>query len=84
MDPDLTQFQSPDDIEKAEKLSREGNQPPADVPGYIIHSMIGSGAYGEVWSGTDRNTGRKVAIKFYSRRSSVDFSLLSREVEKLA
>lgn len=46
--------------------------------------MIGSGAYGEVWSGTDRNTGRRVAIKFYSRRSSVDFSLLTREVEKLA
>lgn len=84
MDQDLTQFQSPDDIEKAEKLSREGNQPPSDVPGYVIHGMIGSGAYGEVWSGTDRNTGRKVAIKFYSRRSTVDFSLLSREVEKLA
>lgn len=84
MDQDLTQFQSPDDIERAEKLSREGNQPPAEVPGYEIHGMVGSGAYGEVWSGTDKNTGRKVAIKFYSRRSSVDFSLLTREVEKLA
>ena len=84
MDQDLTQYQSPDDFEKAEKLSREGSQPPGEVPGYEIHHLIGSGAYGEVWAGTDRNTGRKVAIKFYSRRSSVDFSLLSREVEKLA
>lgn len=84
MDQDLTEFQSPDDLEHAGKLSREGNQPPAEVPGYSIHALIGSGAYGEVWSGTDRNTGRKVAIKFYSRRSSVDFSLLTREVEKLA
>lgn len=84
MDQDLTQFQSPDDIEKAERLSREGNQPPAEVPGYEIHGLIGSGAYGEVWAGTDGNTGRRVAIKFYSRRATVDFSLLSREVEKLA
>ncbi|MEE2641231.1 MAG: protein kinase [Planctomycetota bacterium] len=84
MEQDLTQHQSPDDLQKAEKLSREGNQPPSEIPGYSIHSLIGSGAYGEVWSGTDRNTGRKVAIKFYSRRSAVDFSLLSREVEKLA
>ncbi|MEC9093022.1 MAG: protein kinase, partial [Planctomycetota bacterium] len=84
MDPDLTQFQSPDDQVRAEALSRKGNQPPAEVPGYTIDSLVGSGAYGEVWSGIDRNTGRKVAIKFYSRRSSVDFSLLTREVEKLA
>lgn len=84
MDADLTQFQSPDEQEQAEKLSREGNQPPADVPGYDIQVLVGSGAYGEVWSAVDRNTGRKVAIKFYSRRSAVDFSLLTREVEKLA
>jgi len=84
MDADLTQFQSPDEQERAEKLSREGNQPPADIPGYDIQVLVGSGAYGEVWSAIDRNTGRKVAIKFYSRRSAVDFSLLTREVEKLA
>ena len=31
----------------------------------------------------DQKTGRRVAIKFYTRKSSLDFSLLSREVEKL-
>ncbi len=32
----------------------------------------------------DRNTGRRVAIKFYTHRGGLDWSLLSREVEKLA
>jgi hypothetical protein len=53
------------------------------VPGYQTTKFIGAGAYGEVWAGVDRNTGRKVAIKFYAHRSGVDWSLLNREVEKL-
>ncbi len=57
---------------------------PAQVPGYLIRSFLGSGAFGEVWAGVDRKTGRNVAIKFYTRRSSLDLTLLSREVEKLA
>ncbi len=57
---------------------------PAQVPGYVIRSFLGSGAFGEVWAGVDRKTGRNVAIKFYTRRSSLDLTLLSREVEKLA
>ena len=32
----------------------------------------------------ERNTGRRVAIKYYSHRGGLDWSLLSREVEKLA
>jgi serine/threonine protein kinase len=32
----------------------------------------------------EQNTGRRVAIKFYSHRGGLDWSLLSREVEKLA
>ncbi len=58
--------------------------PPTEVHGYTIDSFLGSGAFGEVWSGIDRKTGRKVAIKFYTRRSSIDLTLLAREVEKLA
>ncbi len=41
-------------------------------------------AYGEVWVAIERNTGRRVAIKYYSHRGGLDWSLLSREVEKLA
>jgi serine/threonine protein kinase len=36
-----------------------------------------------VWVGADKNTGRRVAIKFYAHRSGVDWALISREVEKL-
>jgi hypothetical protein len=32
----------------------------------------------------EKNTGRRVAVKFYSHRGGLDWSLLSREVEKLA
>jgi eukaryotic-like serine/threonine-protein kinase len=83
MSGDQTQYQSGDDLRRARHLSMTRSHPPAEVPGYTVQRLLGSGAYGEVWSGIDRNTGRRVAIKFYTRRSNVDFSLLSREVEKL-
>ena len=53
------------------------------MPGYDLTRFLGSGAYGEVWIGLDRNTGRQVAVKFYQHRGGVDWALLSREVEKL-
>ncbi len=59
-------------------------QPPAQVPGYDLKGLLGAGAYGEVWVAVQRNTGRRVAIKFYAHRGGLDWSLLSREVEKLA
>ncbi len=80
---DQTQHQSTDERLKSEELSLKKTTPPAEVPGYVVQKFLGSGAYGEVWSGLDQNTGRKVAIKFYTRKGGVDVSLLSREVEKL-
>ncbi len=80
---DRTQDQSPDEQRKARELSLEPSRPPAQVPGYQLRKFLGSGAYGEVWSATDLNMGRSVAIKFYTRRSSADVQLLAREVEKL-
>lgn len=80
---DYTEQQSPADQARSKDLSLERTRPPTEVPGYQAQRFIGSGAYGEVWAGVDRNTGRKVAIKFYAHRRGVDWSLLSREVEKL-
>ena len=57
--------------------------PPSQVPGYELQSFLGRGAYGEVWSARDQKTGRSVAIKFYTHRSSTDIQLLAQEVEKL-
>ena len=79
-----TEHQSSDELSQAERLSLKKTSPPSEVPGYLIQQFLGSGAYGEVWVAIDQTTGRRVAIKFYTRRSSVDFALLSREVEKLA
>ncbi|MCA9179289.1 MAG: serine/threonine protein kinase [Planctomycetales bacterium] len=80
---DHTQAQSDDDRARAQQLSKEQRRPPADIPGYEIQRFLGAGAYGEVWVAMDRNTGRQVALKFYTHRGGLDWSLLSREVEKL-
>jgi hypothetical protein len=78
-----TAAQTPADQQRSKDLSLARSRPPLEVPGYQTQQFIGSGAYGEVWAALDRTTGRKVAIKFYLHRRGVDWSLLSREVEKL-
>src|SRR5262245_1708933 len=69
---------------RAAALSQPRLVPPAEVPGFQIERCLGSGAYGSVWLASERNTGKQVAIKFYSHRRGLDWSLLNREVEKLA
>ncbi|MFO0947896.1 MAG: serine/threonine protein kinase [Planctomycetota bacterium] len=72
------------DLEIAESLSLQSARPPALVSGYTPERLLGNGAYGEVWVAIDQNTSRRVAIKFYAHRGGLDWSLLSREVEKLS
>ena len=83
MTADHTQSQSDQEQRRAQDLSLTRTRPPTDVPGYEPRQFLGSGAYGEVWVALDQNTGRRVAIKFYAHRGGLDWSLLSREVEKL-
>ena len=83
MSSDRTEQQDSGQLRAARDLSLKPKSAPASVPGYTIESLLGSGAYGEVWAALDQKTGRRVAIKFYTRQTSLDFSLLSREVEKL-
>jgi hypothetical protein len=71
------------DREQARSLSLRGVRPPLRVPGYEQEAFLGHGAYGEVWVAVDSNSGRKVAIKFYTRRGGTDWAALAREVEKL-
>jgi len=78
-----TQPQSMEEQSQARRLSLQKTRPPAVLSNYQIERCLGSGAYGEVWVGIDRKTGRRVAIKFYTHRGGVDWSLLNREVEKL-
>jgi hypothetical protein len=53
------------------------------LPGYELRHRLGGGAYGEVWLAIQMNTGREVAIKFFSRHKGLDWPLLKREVGKL-
>jgi len=66
------------------EMSLKRTHPPTQVPGYEMDRFLGGGAYGEVWVAVEKNTGRRVAIKFYAHRGGLDWSLLSREGEKLA
>lgn len=84
MDLEQTQLQGQEAKLKSQQLSCRRTYPPTQVPGYDILNCLGQGAYGEVWVASERNTGRQVAIKFYVHRGGLDWSLLSREVEKLA
>lgn len=68
---------------RAEELSLRATVPPAQVPGYRLDRLLGQGAFGQVWVGSNLNTGRTVAIKFYLHRSGVNWSLLTREVKNL-
>lgn len=83
MSNDHTELQFGNDRLQARELSLRHTHPPARIPGYHLTRFLGSGAFGEVWIGLDRNTGRQIAVKFYQHQGSVDWSLLSREVEKL-
>ncbi len=80
---DRTQRQSTEEQHQARKRSQARTRPPLDLPGYEARQFLGAGAYGEVWVAIDQNTGRRVAIKFYTHHRGLDVSLLAQEVEKL-
>jgi hypothetical protein len=81
---DDTATQDAESVERAREQSALAGAPPAAIPGYRILKPIGEGKYGSVWLAREQNTGKHVAIKFYTHRRGVDWSLLGREVEKLA
>ena len=83
MSSDPTIPQSGGERRRSQELSLERTRPPCQVPGYEAQRFLGAGAYGEVWVALDRNTGVRVAIKYYAHRGGLDWSLLAREVEKL-
>ena len=79
-----TQLQSDDQLAQARALSSPEHPVLRSVPGYELRRYLGAGAYGEVWHAVEVNTGRLVAIKFFSHRGGLDWPLLTREVDKLA
>ena len=81
MPTDETQAHSSDALQSSPGDAAP-NAPPC-VPGYDTRQFLGKGAFGQVWVAVDKTTGRQVAIKFFSHRKALDWSSLSREVEKL-
>ena len=81
---DQTEIQNDDEREGARQLSLQGNDPPSEIEGYSFLRRLGTGAYGTVWLAREDHTGRMVAVKYYPHRRGLNWSLLNREVEKLA
>lgn len=81
---DQTPVQTDEQLEQSKLLSRTVAPRVDNVPGFELDRRLGEGAYGEVWLARELKTGKHVAIKFYSHRRGLDWSLLNREVEKLA
>ncbi len=65
-------------------LSLQPIETPPSVAGYEMLASLGEGSFGTVWLARELRTGKQVAIKFYTHRRGLDWSLLTREVEKLA
>ena len=83
-DGEATWVQDATEIRQSAELSLRRERPPAVVHGYEISHCLGEGAFGSVWLAREQNTGKRVAIKFYTHRRGLDWPLLNREVEKLA
>lgn len=79
-----TEIQDDDGQEEARKLSLADSGPPTEIDGYTVIRQLGMGAYGTVWLAREDRTGRMVAIKYYPHRRGLNWSILNREVEKLA
>jgi serine/threonine protein kinase len=82
---DQTPRQTDEQLERSRLLSEQApGTEGLKVPGFSLSERLGEGAYGEVWLAREDKTGKHVAIKFYTHRRGLDWSLLNREVEKLA
>ena len=53
------------------------------VGNYRVTKLLGEGGMGAVYLGEHPVIGRKVAIKFFTRATGLDFALLKQEVAKL-
>ena len=82
---DQTPRQTDEQLDRSRLLSQQvPGSARLKVPGFSLIERLGEGAYGEVWLAREDKTGKHVAIKFYTHRRGLDWSLLNREVEKLA
>ncbi|MDO4583169.1 MAG: protein kinase, partial [Planctomycetia bacterium] len=77
-------FYSEESVQSGNAPRIHPQAPPASISGYTFLKFLGAGAYGEVWTAVQENTGRTVAVKFFTHRNGLNRELLSQEVEKLA
>jgi hypothetical protein len=57
---------------------------PLAVPGYQLLQPLGAGTYGQVWLAEEERTGIRVAIKFLTHGTGLEWQLIQAEVKQLA
>ncbi len=69
---------------EAEDQARRRSLGVPQVPDYDVKTLLGKGAFGEVWLAVERRTGKRVAIKFFSHGTGEQWESLQAEVKQLA
>ncbi|MBI4676386.1 MAG: protein kinase [Elusimicrobia bacterium] len=64
-------------------LARGVPGPAPSIPGYVLTSPLGRGAYAQVWKAWQARTRKWVAVKVFIEKSGVNWLFLQREVERL-
>lgn len=82
-----TEVQSPSSLAESQVLSvpseavQHAGAP--SIPGYVLTSPLGRGAYAQVWKAWQARTRKWVAVKVFIEKSGVNWLFLQREVERL-
>ena len=61
----------------------EQNPQAPKIPGYVLVSPIGKGAFAQVWKAWQVRTHKWVAVKVFIQKTGVNWLFLQREVERL-
>lgn len=87
MDSSGTIVQSSEQAERARLLSLEPQAEPSalapDIPGYVLHTLLGRGSFGEVWAATQSGSGQQVAVKIFTQPGGLDWRYLQHEIRRL-
>jgi serine/threonine protein kinase/WD40 repeat protein len=78
--------QTPEEERYSRELSRQDFSAPYKplIPGYELQSLLGQGAFAEVWEARQTRTQKRVALKVFKHKTGAQWLFLQRELERLS